>query len=125
MANAIVWRRNRTPNTAVAEFIALAPEATVRRYIQFLKRTAGGSVMSNRGNRWPVRTGYSRDRFTYAGRLNRGNIRPPSRILISSAGYAKYPDQSVRPSITNRLWFRFDNNPAMRDVENQIERNSL
>ena len=99
----IVWKRRRPPTRAVAEFTAAVPQEAVKDYLQFVKRTAGGSIRTNRGRRWPVDTGYSRDRFALSGRLNRGAERPPTRILISAAHYAPFPD-ARGGGILGRLW---------------------
>ena len=112
MADVIKWVNNRSPDVAVAEFLAVVPEITVRNYLRYLKATAAGSVRQNGGNRWPVDSGFSRDRFAMGGRLNRGEQRPPERILILGARYARYPNRLVRPDIMTRVWRSFDVQPS-------------
>ena len=117
----IVWRRRTPPTRAVAEFTAKVPEEAVKDFLAYVKRTAGGSVRSNRGQRWPVLTGYSRDRFALSGRLGRGRERPPSRILIQSADYAPFPD-ARGGGIINRLWRRWNSKEGGKTVRKVARR---
>ena len=87
------------------------PVAVVQEYLRYLKKHAGGSVRSNRGRRWPVLTGYSRDRFKVVGTVKfKKNARKrdiPDRIAIRAAEYAPDVDKRATPPITQRVWRRF------------------
>ena len=120
----IEWKRRRPPTRAVAEFTAAVPQEAVKEYLQFVKRTAGGSIRTNRGKRWPVLTGYSRDRFALSGRLNRGAERPPKRILISGAHYAPFPD-TRGGGILNRLWREWNRKNGKKVVGKVARRGRL
>lgn len=118
---AIKWRNNRTPNTAMAEFIARAPYEVAQGFVQVVKETAGGSLRMNGGRRWPVDTGYSRRRFRVAGRLNRGDERPPSRIFISAAHYAPYVDRRGG-GVLNRIWRRYARTSEFQRAHERVAR---
>lgn len=120
-AMTIKWVNRRTPNTAMAEFIARAPYEVAQGFVQVVKETAGGSLRQNQGRRWPVDTGYSRRRFRVAGRLNRGAERPPSRIFISGANYAPYVDRRGG-GVLNRIWRRYARTNEFRRAHERTAR---
>ena len=119
----IVWRQGRTPNYAIADYYTQVPYEVADAFRKFVQRTAGGSLRQNSGRRWPVRTGYSRDRFLVRKYGRRRT--PPTHIIIHGASYAPFVDRRgpfPSGSILAYLFYQFARSAGKRQAERRVAR---
>lgn len=123
----IRWKRNRPPTRAVQSYIANVPTSVAVEFVEYLKANAGGSLAQNSGQRWPVKSGYSRDRFKVAGRTShRNNARvrgAREEVAIEGAPYYPYVDRrGPRGSIIEHVFERFLRSTGRRRAEQRTAR---
>ena len=121
----VIWRRR--PVAIAAEIFKGVQKPAAEGFVRYLKRHAGGSVRSNRGQNWPVLTGFSRNRFRVIGR-GRGHVlfgasyapdvdaRGPDAGGRASRRGSGFRNLSASGSIVLTVWSRFATGPEMLKI---------
>lgn len=108
----IKWRKGRRPKQRVKQMRKGILKPYAKAYVSYIKKTAGGSLLTNAGTKWPVRTGFSRDAFHITGK----------RILtLRGASYAPIVNR-WGGNILQHLWIQFgksksSNKPLKKEVK--------